>query len=382
MIFSIDDWITMAINVEMLIVTVAMLYFSVKEKAKPIVFFGVIFIFSILVFVCTLPLYNLSKTLGRGNGLFLVLGFVYLLPLRYLVKEPLKKTFTILGFVWFYTFLIYSLSVHIARTITGSVSTDNFMIIWISIQSLLYLFGNIAFYVFLKKQFIPLIDNVDKENYPVLTFLSILWFSFTMVGNYIMITAPGSSEHNILSVLLFVLIGVCALITYRLYYSFIFSKKMALLLHNEALKDPITGLKNRTAFLQDANKLIENKITFSLFFIDLDMFKNINDNYGHLSGDRYLSHFGNIIENNLKYSSTLYRIYGDEFALIYYGDNVEDFSTRLAKIDIPDMPDDMQYLGFSFGYSSYPGDGFTIEKMLSKADEKMYHSKSSKNKKL
>lgn len=381
MILSTDDWLVLSIDLEVLIVTMAMLYFCVKEKAKPLVFFGVISIFTILISFCSLPLFELSDAIGRGNGLFLIVGFVYLIPLRYLIKEPFKKTFTVLGFVWFYSMLQYSISVHISRAITASNLAENFMVIWLAVQTGLFISGNFFFYKFLKKRFIPLIENMDKENYPILTILSILWFSFTLIGNYVMITT-GSSQTDIFVVVMFFVIGLCAFITYSLFYSFIFSKKMASLLTTESLKDSITGLKNRRAFLQDANKLIEKKTTFSFVFIDLDLFKNINDKYGHLCGDHYLAHFGNVLEENLQYSSTVYRIYGDEFALIYCGDNIEDFSNRLAEIDAHDMPDEMPYLGFSFGYSSFPSDGTTIEKLLTKADEKMYRSKTIKEKKV
>jgi len=380
MILSIDDWLVLSIDIEVLIVTMVMLYFCVKEKAKPVVFFGVIAVFTILILFCSLPLLELSNSIGRGNGLFLIVGFLYLVPLRYLIKEPFKKTFTVLGFVWFYSMLQYSISVHITRAITASNEAENFMVIWLAIQSGLFLLSIFFYFKFLRKRFIPLIENMDKENYPILTLLSILWFSFTLIGNYVMITT-GSSQYDIFVVAMFFVIGLCAFITYSLFYSFIFSKKMVSFLTSESLKDSITGLKNRRAFLQDANKLIEKKTTFSFIFIDLDLFKNINDKYGHLCGDRYLALFGKVLEEELQYSSTVYRIYGDEFALIYYGDNIEEFSNRLAEINVHDMPDEMPYLGFSFGYSSFPSDGATIEKLLTKADEKMYRSKSLKEKK-
>ncbi len=88
----------------------------------------------------------------------------------------------------------------------------------------------------------------------------------------------------------------------------------------QASRDPLTGLANRRGFDQELNKIIEesreNLTTFSFIMIDIDHFKNINDTYGHLVGDKVLIGLSQVLSKQVRGSDELARFGGEEFAII------------------------------------------------------------------
>ena len=91
--------------------------------------------------------------------------------------------------------------------------------------------------------------------------------------------------------------------------------------------DELTGLLNRRAFVARATTLIKqglrHNITYSFFMIDIDHFKQINDQYGHNIGDDVLSSIGRLLKNNSRDNDVLARIGGEEFAIITLNQNSE-----------------------------------------------------------
>jgi diguanylate cyclase (GGDEF)-like protein len=108
--------------------------------------------------------------------------------------------------------------------------------------------------------------------------------------------------------------------------------------------DSLTGLLNVRAFDKELNQMIskpENSIPFTVAYIDLDNFKNINDGYGHLEGDRLLCAIGKTLVTSSRARDTSARVGGDEFALLLPKTNLleakgilEKLRQRLAKINI------------------------------------------------
>jgi diguanylate cyclase (GGDEF)-like protein len=89
---------------------------------------------------------------------------------------------------------------------------------------------------------------------------------------------------------------------------------------NAAKLDPLTGLPNRRAFLQDAEQLRLMQIArghpIAVLMIDLDHFKSINDRYGHSIGDRVLQVFSNTACAHLRSFDLIGRLGGEEFAIV------------------------------------------------------------------
>ena len=91
-------------------------------------------------------------------------------------------------------------------------------------------------------------------------------------------------------------------------------------LHKLAYIDPLANCHNRRSFLTYANTTFERsrryKHTFAILFIDIDRFKDINDNYGHAIGDKAIKEMTRICLENIRDSDILGRIGGDEFGII------------------------------------------------------------------
>jgi len=89
-----------------------------------------------------------------------------------------------------------------------------------------------------------------------------------------------------------------------------------------AMVDPLTGIANRRAFLQDAAALAKRQSgtprTAAVLLIDLDHFKSINDRFGHAIGDRVLERFAEIARQTLRATDLLGRLGGEEFAVVLY----------------------------------------------------------------
>lgn len=83
-----------------------------------------------------------------------------------------------------------------------------------------------------------------------------------------------------------------------------------------ARRDPLTGLLNRRAFFELAEKLEAEGADFAILMIDIDHFKSINDNYGHLGGDRVLVHAARLIQGAFRSDDIACRYGGEEFCVL------------------------------------------------------------------
>jgi diguanylate cyclase (GGDEF)-like protein len=152
--------------------------------------------------------------------------------------------------------------------------------------------------------------------------------------------------------------------------------------------DELTGLSNRRGFMTSARYVINlcdrQQISCSLIFIDLNDFKNINDQFGHAEGDRALVAFSNLLKNNFRNSDVFARLGGDEFVVLLTDTTKSDAETAMRKLQ---KSIDEYYFQTNHGYSiscSYGIAGpdsnqhITIEKLLKDADSLMYEHKSQK----
>jgi diguanylate cyclase (GGDEF)-like protein len=173
------------------------------------------------------------------------------------------------------------------------------------------------------------------------------------------------------------------------------SSKMALAIENavkyeqaesSAVTDFLTGLPNaRSLFLQLDRELARckrDKTTLTVMVADLDGFKQINDRFGHLEGNRVLRLFAEALKETSREYDYVARMGGDEFVVIAPGLTAEAFARKteqmreLAKqagIDVCNEP----ILSLSVGKAIYPEDGIDAEKILSEADKRMYLQKQS-----
>jgi len=157
--------------------------------------------------------------------------------------------------------------------------------------------------------------------------------------------------------------------------------------HAEELanKDALTSLKNRRAFFEQGNQVFKQAMRFqhsmSVIMIDIDHFKNINDNYGHSVGDTALKIIANVLQSTIREIDILARIGGEEFALILPETDMHE-AHKLAervRLKIADEKithkDNVFHVTSSFGISSCIVVNQTLEEMLIKADDALYIAK-------
>lgn len=156
-------------------------------------------------------------------------------------------------------------------------------------------------------------------------------------------------------------------------------------LYRLANLDTLTELPNRYAVQQYIKELIENLKgrPFGVAFIDLDNFKQVNDNFGHAVGDKMIQEAALAIRSALDDRDMLARLGGDEFLIV--SPLAATHETLMARCEVilnklrqPFVLEGTQvYSGCSIGAALYPENGTTLEELISNADTAMYAAKDS-----
>ncbi len=157
------------------------------------------------------------------------------------------------------------------------------------------------------------------------------------------------------------------------------------LIWEQANFDFLTGLPNRQMFHdrlnQEIKKTNRNNLQLALLFIDLDRFKEINDNFGHDVGDLMLKEVAIRLNQCVRKTDTLSRLGGDEFTVIL--GELDELNTveRVAHEILTKMSEafylgnEVLYISASIGISLYPADASSSESLLTSADQAMYAAK-------
>jgi diguanylate cyclase (GGDEF)-like protein len=162
-------------------------------------------------------------------------------------------------------------------------------------------------------------------------------------------------------------------------------ERMELGYKTAAMKDPLTGLLNRGAFVEEAARLTRLQIKrdrpVAVFMIDLDGFKEINDRFGHPLGDRVLQLFADTTRTSLRSSDIVGRLGGEEFAVVL-ADACRDNAFRVAErvrrafakaaATVDTAPVNATA---SFGVSIIQDPQDDIATLLTQADEALYRAK-------
>jgi diguanylate cyclase (GGDEF)-like protein/PAS domain S-box-containing protein len=164
------------------------------------------------------------------------------------------------------------------------------------------------------------------------------------------------------------------------------NKKTEELIRHQAFHDPLTGLPNRLFLEIEFEKIIARAVRrncgFSVLFLDLDYFKQINDSKGHDVGDAILREAAERIRLTCRNEETVVRQGGDEFVVV-----MEDLSSTepvtlfaervIESISQPFVVNGNSFqLGVSIGASFFPNNGKTGDILLRNADAAMYQAKS------
>ena len=152
-----------------------------------------------------------------------------------------------------------------------------------------------------------------------------------------------------------------------------------------AYHDPLTRLPNRSLFQDRLHQTLVSArrgvYEFTLFFIDLDRFKPINDTLGHQAGDLVLREIAQRLEQSVRDVDTVARVGGDEFVIIAPGLYGQDHVFKLGQKILDQLSRPIQYgdrklaLGCSIGAACFPADGEDEDRLIQHADLAMYRAK-------
>jgi diguanylate cyclase (GGDEF)-like protein len=157
-------------------------------------------------------------------------------------------------------------------------------------------------------------------------------------------------------------------------------------LYRQAHFDTLTLLPNRSLFNDRLEREIARSqregLSFALLFVDLDHFKNVNDSFGHGTGDEVLREASRRIAACLRETDTVARLGGDEFTVIATRLGHPQEAWLISESIVESLSREFRlgerqaFLSASIGIASYPADGNTAEALLRAADTAMYRAKS------
>ena len=167
-------------------------------------------------------------------------------------------------------------------------------------------------------------------------------------------------------------------------------KALEMRIRHMAEHDELTGLPNRRGFLRRVETAMkqaeEADKPFAVLFVDLNDFKEINDQYGHLAGDLVLAAVARKIAGSVRKEDVCARWGGDEFIVLLPGADLEtarSIAHRIhAELDVPTTVDNgvpVIYVQASIGIAVFPDDGRRLEDLIRVADVAMYSGKGRTN---
>lgn len=234
--------------------------------------------------------------------------------------------------------------------------------------------------------------------FPLLAFIlkgfrrGLIWTSIMagfISGFFVLhITGYMESNHesaNLIALLVnYLLMSIISAVLWSWNEQLVYEQERTDHLHYLANHDSLTGLLNRSALLSELEATIEDMSEesegFGLMFIDLDGFKQINDDYGHLVGDKVLTMAAKRLAHALRATDLIGRYGGDEFLILLRSLSPGDARRMLEKIDktftMPfEVDGRMVSLSASIGVSLCPHDAQTVESLIQQADMDMYSNK-------
>lgn len=151
-----------------------------------------------------------------------------------------------------------------------------------------------------------------------------------------------------------------------------------------SIKDELTGLHNRRYFNECLNDEIERSKRYhedmSILLVDIDHFKEVNDTYGHPTGDKVLIWLGASLRESFRHNDVVARYGGEEFAILLLNTTKKDAYDLADKArcfieDHSEKGNNGIKLTCSFGVATYGEDAYSFEGLIAKADKALYFAK-------
>lgn len=148
-----------------------------------------------------------------------------------------------------------------------------------------------------------------------------------------------------------------------------------------AMRDPLTGLRNREGIAEQINALLKKDTRGTFFIMDMDNFKCVNDTYGHVEGDRVLIRFSSALCKAIGPENITARLGGDEFIVfspgLHHRSLIEEKAAHIIRRIERELvtPGRLVRVTVSMGIALSPVDGVTFETLYTNADKALYYVK-------
>ena len=142
--------------------------------------------------------------------------------------------------------------------------------------------------------------------------------------------------------------------------------------------DQLTGLYNRRCFEEESQKLVEERrFPISIIISDLNALKLSNDAFGHLVGDQLIVSYSNVLKNVFREKDLVYRIGGDEFAVLLPDTPEKEAKNCIARVrkELENVKVDQIPVTAAFGVGVVSENGSSLAEVFRRADEAMYKQK-------
>jgi len=314
-----------------------------------------------------------------------LLYFLFIIPDYFLIKNPLVIRFILLNR------LIFLILIFIFISRIKHIKFYKTYIKWINVCEVLLplLFFSVfmfyenpdfliqAFWMIVIILWIFLIPN-KFINMFLISALSL--FAFFAIS-FIKFRQIPFSEFSAVVVYLLLIIAISIVSTCRMNY---YKRKQYLNqkeLMNLSVTDSLTGIYNRLKFNEELQKEIDISrrygTDFSLVLFDFDDFKVVNDNYGHLMGDKLLIEAAELIKNSVRVTDTFARWGGEEFVILLphtKHDMAIELAERLRKKNSEHNFEQIGKITCSFGITSFK-EGDNVESIMFRVDKLLYAAK-------
>lgn len=324
-------------------------------------------IYTIILLAFGIYLIRALGIYGNGNGLFTILGFFYLLPLHFLFEGSTRKHFFTICFAWIYTLSVFIISVQIGYALTDYASLACIVMI---LQTILFSVSYYFMNKFMNQIYISLMQCSDEGIQKKLNMTSLLWFiSIFLINMHFVL-----DKNILLKIIAILTLILNAFYSFTLLYDILMKRDQIGSLQDKVSRDTLTGLGSRIAFDKTLETKIKEEKPFYFIYLDLDEFKKINDDYGHLTGDKYLVAFSDRLRDIGRPEMT-FRIAGDEFVMLIPEKDLKKVVDALKHIDFILPSTGACFRGVSFGISHFPNDSMVLDHLIYLADQRMYENK-------
>ncbi|PKH85090.1 GGDEF domain-containing protein [Colwellia sp. Bg11-28] len=220
----------------------------------------------------------------------------------------------------------------------------------------------------------------------------LLFFFSMIIPQIIIMISFGEHQHIGLVVLIFIYIPATILLSRAIYNSRLSSieandslEKSVNELHRLSIMDNLTNIYNRRYFFEMSKKLIATAFReqkpVSLIMLDIDLFKRVNDNYGHQAGDYILIDLVKELEKVIRKSDVFARIGGEEFTILLNNTSLERAKVIAEKMRLTIENKVFIYnttsidITISIGVSELNTENTSIEDLYKRADKQLYRAK-------